>query len=76
MSENTKKLLSLLMVACMLFSMVPVSVSAQQETVVEQTAPESTEPELLPVTETVPETTTEVVPETTGSMSIVGVEPK
>ena len=59
MCENTRKMLSLLMAVAMLFSMLPLSVSAQEQPEL-QTQPETVQPEiqpLTPVTGTVPETT-------------------
>lgn len=64
MSENTRKLLSLLMAAAMLFSMLPMGVTAQAQSVEKtptvETAKPETQPEpeaLAPVTGIVPETT-------------------
>ena len=55
MSENTKRLLTLLMVVAMLVSMMPVGVSAQEQPV--QTQTETTEQQILPpVTQIAPET--------------------
>jgi len=62
MSENTRKMLSFLMAAAILFSMLPMGVAAQAQAVeqtptVETVKPEAQPEELEPVTGTVPGTT-------------------
>lgn len=58
MSENTRKMLSLLMAAAMLFSMLPMGVTAQAQNGEMTPTVETVEPEeMTPVTGVVPETT-------------------
>ena len=69
MSENTRKLLSLLMAVAMLLSMLPMGMTAQAQSVEQAPVVEAQKPEeLTPVTDTVPGTTVDAQ---TGARTLV-----